>query len=423
MKRNLSVVLALSALILMGGCKKSISPSSVNLTKGTKAGFASDPHWQTPTIWGRITRFDIGSGNGSDCILAYDCYTDQVTLTQVTGSNSTTLFSSVSGFNLVGGGNVPTNDWWSDVTDQFAELGGCHVIPVDINKTGREDHILVYFPGRGWWWLLSYAGPGPSGAGQWNNEGSGTSGIGGYDLAGSTFTDKIVAYDYGDGYKDALICYRPGVGYFWVLKNLNAGSTSSSNKANWTAVVKSSGGVGGYDLHGTYDQIVPISIGSPGNMDIVCYRPGNGFVWWETHSANSTSWSTVYSTRSGLAGNPYTEDGDRMTPINISSTGATGYNADVYNFGWRPGYGMFDCANYQYVPAYNIVEGWETNPGLDYPMSHNPYSPVTYEGDHVLTFSPNGQGNSSILFYGNGTGTQSQIYEWSPSSESYTQVY
>ncbi|TDX02145.1 hypothetical protein [Dinghuibacter silviterrae] len=418
MKNAKYIALIASGLILTFGCKKSLN-SSVDLTKGAKAGFVTNAGWQTPTIWGRITRFDIGSGNGSDCLLAYDCWSDQVSLTQVTGANSTTIMMSYSGFNLVGGGNVPTNDWWSDVTDQFAEFGGCHVIPLDVNKTGHEDHILVYFPGRGWWWLLSYAGNG-----LWNNEGSGMSGIGGYDLAGGTFTDKIVAYDYGDGYKDALICYRPGNQFFWVLVNENAGATSSSNHANWVAVVKSSGGVGGYDLKGMYDQIVPVSINSPGNMDIVCYRPGLSFVWWETHSAYSTGWSTVYSTRSGLANNSFNELGDRMTPVNISSSGTPGYNADVYTMGWRPGDGIFYVDNYQYVPAYGFVEGWEPSGGLNYPMTHNPYSPsVTYEGDHILTFSPNGQGNSSILFYSNGTGAPSQIYEWNPGSETYTQVY
>jgi hypothetical protein len=410
MKHNFSLGLALTALILAGGCKKSISPSSVNLSKPAKAGFAVDPLWQTPSIWGRIARFDVNSGHGSDCILAYDCLSNHVSLTQVSGSSSTTLFSSSTGFNLVGGGNVPTNDWWSDITDQYAEFGGCHVTTVDINKTGREEHILVYFPLRGWWWLLSYAGNG-----LWNNEGSGTTGIGGYDLHG--ITDKIVSYNMGDGYRDALICYRPGNHFFWVLENTNVGNTSSGNHANWVAVVKSSGGVGGYDLAGTYDQILPIVDGS-GTMSLICYRPGFRYVFSMNHAANSTSWQTVFISRTGWQNFPLNAQQDRA--INFSRNAfANGEGGEA--LWYSPGSGN-SIGEWVYFWEVQFAGGNQEIP-TGYQFPYNPYGSTPGVGDHILNFSaatnpgfePNG-----LLYYTNG-GAQSQIYEGQATF--YNQVY
>lgn len=404
MKRNLGVVLALSALILTCGCKKSISPSSVKLTKGSKGSFPSDPLWQNPTIWGRVTRFDVGDGYGPDCILAYDCYSDQVSLTQLSGGNGTQLFKSYTGFNLVGGGNVPTNDWWTDISDQYAEFGGCHVATVDINKTGREDHILVYFPIRGWWWLLSYAGNG-----LWNNEGSGTTGIGGYDIAGSSGTDKIIAYDYGDGYKDALICYRPGNQFFWVLENTNAGSTSSSHPANWVAVVKSGGGVGGYDLKGTYDQIVT-EYGGSGTMGLVCYRPGYGYNFWMTHNAYSTSWSTQYAGRSGFQNFPLNHQQDRLVNLYDSY----GNDGDGIPTWYSPGNG-YSSSLWVYYWEVQFMDGnYQVDNTNAWTFPNNPYTHGGV-GDHVLSlsagFSTTQDGTyDALLLYDNG-GVQSQLYD------------
>lgn len=411
MKRNHSLFLALSALLVMtAGCKKDLGPkTAVNLAKPATAGIASDPDWQMPSLYGRLIRFDIGDGNGSDCILAYDCSSNHVSLTEVNGSNSTTVFSDQTGFNLVGGGSVATNMYPGDISDQFAEFGGCHVISFDANKTGRQEHVLVYYPYRGLWWLLSYAGNG-----LWNNEGSGTSGIGGYDLKG--LTDKIVGYDYGDGYRDALICYRPGNQFFWVLKNLNAGHTSSTTQASWQAVVKSNGGVGGYDLKGTYDQIVPVDNGA-GTMSIVCYRPGYGYVFWENHNANSTSWSTVYSTRSGFENFPVSHQQDRMVGID-----ASGYLYGSEDMGLWYSAGSLAYANdWIYYWEESFVDGnWQINTPT-WPFQYNPYGGGTGAGDHVLVMSGGSDENDALLFYAPGSAAQSQL--WEGKGQFYDQVY
>ncbi|TDW96542.1 hypothetical protein [Dinghuibacter silviterrae] len=413
MKRNSSFVLALAALVLSAGCSKNPLSSSVDVSKGAKAGFPSNSYWQTPSAAGRLIRFDIGDGNGSDCLLSYDLVNNFFSITQVSGTTGTTIISDNQGIPMAGGSYFSLNEYAGDVTDNFNEIGGIHIIPYDANGTGHEDHLLLYIPGRGIWYLFNYAGDG-----KFNVQGSGTNGIGGYDLAGSTKTDKIIAYDYGSGYKNALICYRPGNGYAWVIEN----TASAGATPNWVAVVKGSSGIGGFDLKGTSDQIITEDY-NPGYQDLVCYRPGYGYVWYLTHTPNSTNFTASYTSRSGLSANGYTSNfmdyQDRMFPSNVS--GSTGSTANNTLFCYRPG---TSGSSNVFAVSGNTVSGGGTYSGLSYTMPYNPYgSPYTYIGDHVLSFSGNGYGNSSLVFYSNGGGNQSQIYELNPQTSTYSQAY
>jgi hypothetical protein len=89
------------------------------------------------------------------------------------------------------------------------------VFAFDYDMTGRQDHLVLYRPGQGTIWILrntrgQFA---PVFA-----VGSPGNGIGGYDLASDT--DRAFAYDYdGSGRLDHLALYRPGNGVFWILQN------------------------------------------------------------------------------------------------------------------------------------------------------------------------------------------------------------
>jgi len=192
MKRNFSVLLALSALVMTAGCKKSLN-SSVEVTQKAKAGFVVNNDWQHPGVTGRVTRFDINDGNGSDCLLAYDISSGQVSLTQVNGTNSTTLYSS-TGFVTDNVGTINFYQYSSYCTDQYNETGGVHIIPYDANGSGHEDHLLMYIPVLKMIYILHYNTTTGHWIQDWYN---GATGIGGYDLAGTT--DKIISYDFGSG--------------------------------------------------------------------------------------------------------------------------------------------------------------------------------------------------------------------------------
>ncbi|TDW96541.1 hypothetical protein [Dinghuibacter silviterrae] len=407
MKHHFNLLLGLSVLILTAGCSKNPLTSSVGLTKGAKAGFVSNADWQAPSATGRVIRYDIGDGHGSDCLFTYDIGNGHVTLTQVSGTNSTTIYSG-TGIPTLNAGTISVSQYNTDCTDNFNELGGVHIIPYDAIGNGHEDHLLLYIPGRGILYLLQY-----NGNGEWEEDWHSTTGIGGYDLAGATKTDKIIAYDYGSGYKNALICYRPGNGYCWVIENTNVVTAPI-----WTAVVKGSSGIGGFDLKGTSDQIIAEDY-NPGAMDLVCYRPGYGYLWYLTHSANSTNFTATYTTRSGFNNFNFEDYQDRVFASNIS--GSTAANADNTLFCYRPGGGNVTVVD---AVSGNTVSGGAPPGGFYYyPFSYNPYgSPYTYIGDHMLNFAGNGYGNSSLLCYSNGGGS-SQVYEYSPQTQNYTQVY
>lgn len=419
MKCNYGMVLALSALILMTGCKKSIK-SSVDLAGGAKAGFATNSFWQMPSLTGRLIRYDLGVGiNGdglnSNCVLSYDVGDGYLTLTEFSDGVSTTLWSN-SGFNT-NLGVVPVSQWNTDITDNYNEVGGVHIIPFDYNGTGHEDHLLLYLPGHGLVVILHYI---PASA-SWqvdytNNSGnfdSGT-GIGGYDLMG--LTDKIIAYDYGSHIRNYLICYRPGYGFVWVMHS-NA-SSSNPNPANvtWTDDIRSSGGIGGFDMEGVNDQLVCIGGPSNGSMSLAAYRPGYGYVWFIQHPANSTSFGGTYSTRSGLNGFGQDQQDRIVTLSDETLSNAAVVPEDDFNIFWyRPGSGTGGTAFYQWA---NPGGGLPAGPylysftGTNSPLllGKDPY-PGGGAGDHVLCFSANGYGyNTSMLFYTPGAGKQSQLY-------------
>ncbi|SDM69459.1 hypothetical protein SAMN05660642_03067, partial [Geodermatophilus siccatus] len=80
--------------------------------------------------------------------------------------------------------------------------------------SGRLDHIALYRPGLGTFWILRNTGGAftPVYA-----EGSPGHGIDGYDLADER--DQAFAVDYdGSGKPDHVVLYRPGAGVCWILR-------------------------------------------------------------------------------------------------------------------------------------------------------------------------------------------------------------
>jgi hypothetical protein len=404
----------LSVLIFAASCQKKY-PSSVSVDESPKAGvslpgfplYYPDPRNSMPSNpLQRVVAFDNGSG--SNCFLGYDLGTETVTLVQVQGTTLTTLWST-TGLNIDGtifhfGTNYNTSEEYNDV-------GGTHMIALDLNGSGHMDHLVVYVSGRGIVKVLQNLG-----GGLWHAVTNSTTGIGGYDMM--NITDKIIAYDLGNGTRSSLICYRPGYGNCWVIQNQ---PTASSNP-NWVGVVKGSGGIGGFDLKGIDDQLIAVD-NTPGNMNLVCYRPGVGYVWYLSHNANTTSWTTQYSSRTGFPGVfDFADRKDRMIPFDADGTGTQNYM-----FCYRPGQ-----KGYWAVVKMNGTTVTSRTPSGDltsYPMSADPYailpnwSTPTYAGDRLINFSGNGLGYSSILAYESGYGTADIYYMTSAGSLNFTQIY
>ncbi|EPQ57643.1 hypothetical protein GLOTRDRAFT_137907 [Gloeophyllum trabeum ATCC 11539] len=140
----------------------------------------------------------------------------------------------------------------------------------DYNSTGKLDHIVLYRPGTGTIWILH----------NWRGkftpvyqEGEPGNGIGGFNLKNPA--DRIFPFDYDhSGRADHLVCYRPGTGTCWILKN---------HRGKWSPVYhegEPGNGIGGYNLMNPIDQGFAFDYNGSGKLDhLVWYRPGTGTVW------------------------------------------------------------------------------------------------------------------------------------------------
>lgn len=144
----------------------------------------------------------------------------------------------------------------------------------DYDHTGKQDHIVLYRPGRGTLWIIKHekeifrpvfqqGDPGRSELGQ---------GIGGYDLKSDL--DRAFAFDYDhSGNLDHIVLYRPGTGTIWILRN---------RRGVFDAVYRQGepgSGIGGYDLNWSSDRVFAFDHDASGRADhLVLYRPGQGAI-------------------------------------------------------------------------------------------------------------------------------------------------
>lgn len=140
----------------------------------------------------------------------------------------------------------------------------------DYDSSGFADHIALYRPGTGTFWILK------------NNSGTFTPvyaqgdpghGIGGYNLLSPA--DQAFAFDYDhSGKLDHLVLYRPGTGAIFILKNINGTFVAVYFQGD------PGHGIGGYDLRSPNDQAIAIDYEGTGRLDhLALYRPGAGILW------------------------------------------------------------------------------------------------------------------------------------------------
>lgn len=89
----------------------------------------------------------------------------------------------------------------------------------DWDHSGKKDHVALYRPGTGTFWVLKHLDNGPNFSAVYNQGDPGI-GVGGYDLKSAA--DKMYAFDYDhSGKEDYLVCYRTsGTGTIWILKRV-----------------------------------------------------------------------------------------------------------------------------------------------------------------------------------------------------------
>lgn len=140
----------------------------------------------------------------------------------------------------------------------------------DYNSSGKQDHIALYRPGTGTIWILRKV------KGAWfaiYHQGDPGSGIGGYDLRSPQ--DLAFAFDYNSsGKQDHIALYRPGTGTFWILNNDQGLFTPVYHEGD------PGSGIGGYDLKSPLDRAFAYDLSGSGKLDhLVLYRPGKGAIF------------------------------------------------------------------------------------------------------------------------------------------------
>ncbi|KIL98201.1 hypothetical protein CCC_01262 [Paramagnetospirillum magnetotacticum MS-1] len=148
--------------------------------------------------------------------------------------------------------------------------GNDRAFAFDYDHSGKQDHIALYRPGTGTFWILKNDGGAFSPVYQQGDPGNG---IGGYDLHSGN--DRAFAFDFeNSGKKDHIALYRPGTGTFWVVRNLKGIFSPVYNEGD------PGNGIGGYDLHSTADAAFAFDYDHSGKSDhIALYRPGTGTFW------------------------------------------------------------------------------------------------------------------------------------------------
>jgi len=140
----------------------------------------------------------------------------------------------------------------------------------DYNHAGKLDHIALYRPGTGTFWILENKNGVFSPV---YHQGDPGNGIGGYDLKSGA--DQSFAFDYNHtGKLDHIALYRPGTGTFWILENKNGVFSPVYHQGD------PGNGIGGYDLKSRADRAFAFDFNHTGKLDhIALYRPGTGTFW------------------------------------------------------------------------------------------------------------------------------------------------
>ncbi|WP_143082578.1 S1 family peptidase [Nonomuraea wenchangensis] len=245
----------------------------------------------------RITAFDYDHSGKLDHLVLYRPATGMVhILKHGSGTTFTPVYSSTG--TGIGGYDLKS--------------GADQIIAIDHGSTGKLDHLLLYRPGGHTAWILEH-GAGNSFKAVFRS----SIGIGDFDLMNAA--DRIIAFDYGhSGKSDHLVAYRPGAGMVSILKR---GTDGSHVPVYSTA----DGGLGGYNLKSTADQIIAFDYEDTGKLDhLLLYRPGGQTAWVLKHGAGNT-FGAVFHSSTGIGGYDLKSTRDRIIAFDLRSSGGQGH--------------------------------------------------------------------------------------------------
>lgn len=257
----------------------------------------------------------------------------------------------------------------------------------DYSQSGRIDHLVLYRPGTGIFWILMNS------AGKFTPVYQG-GGVGGYDLLSTT--DQAFAFDYdGSGKLDHLVLYRPGTGTIWILKN-NAGT--------FTPVYQANNGIGGYDLKSADDRVLAFDYDRSGKLDhLVLYRPGTGTIAILKNAAGT--FAPVYQAGTGIGGYDLKSTADRVVAFDYDRSGKLDHLAS-YRAGANTVWILQNNAG-TFAPVFQggDIDGYKLSSADDQALSFD------YDGsgrpDYLAFYRP---GSSKIAVLQNNAGSFAPIF-------------
>ncbi|MFD1827571.1 MULTISPECIES: hypothetical protein [Mumia] len=272
----------------------------------------------------------------------------------------------------------------------------------DFGGTGKLDHLALYRPGKGAFYLVERDGKGPDGNARFKplyQQPQGGSGIGGFDL--TEYADRIIAFDgTSTGKLDHLLCYRPGTGIAQILKHDGA---QSDGTPRFTPVYSATDGIAGFDLSSSSDQVIAYDLDSKGTLDhLVLYRPGKGAVYVVERDGTGADGTLQFAALfqqpqggSGIGGFDLTSGRDRIIAFDGASTG----NLDHLLL-YRPGTGIAFVLRY---------DGEKVSGGLEFTPVYIGRSGIggfdlSETTDQVIAFDFDGSGKADhLVMYRPGT--------------------
>jgi len=293
------------------------------------------------------------------------------------------------------------------------------ITPFDYYGTGHATELVCYRPGKGICWILKNTKP----VGEKPNfvpiyQSSNGIGSGSSYFALDDSRDKVFAYDFErTGKLNYLVCYRPGMGAFWIFKMVNG---------VFNIILSSSNGVGFgstfYDLRDSRDLIVPFDFYNTGHAtQLLCYRPGMGTCWILSNTAplNATPrFTPIYRTSSGIGKPPeyfaLNDSRDLIYPYDLKGLGSRDHLIC-----YRPGTGEYYCFDNDPIYGFRVHFPWGiSHYGVVSLGGQNPgaYFDLNSSNDRVIPFDYYGiSGNAlpqGVIAYRLGAGACYIFTSW-----------
>jgi hypothetical protein len=208
--------------------------------------------------------------------------------------------------------------------------------------------------------------------------------------------DKAFAFDYGNGYVNHVVVYRPGTGKIWILG-------LSSDGFHYEEKWQSQNGIAGFELLDQRDLGLAFDYEATGRLDhLVFYRPGTGIVRIIKKEGNE--FRSVYESRAGIGGWDLSSPLDRIIAFDYADASKPGHYYHDHLVCYRPGSGVIRILGRGFIGGLPIFTS-DTGIGTyDLKDSTDQMLAFDYKGDAGSERAATSSGPSELFLFRPGSG-------------------